>query len=64
MYKIKDTVEIKVNKTIASEIIGLTRQYLTDILNGKKNCKKYLAYAIVKYIDEEAEILDYFERVE
>ena len=46
----------------ASEIIGVSREHLTQILNGKSLCTKYLAFAITKYLDEDAEIEDFFER--
>lgn len=63
MYLIKDT-NIKINKTIASEVIGITRVHLTNIMNGKKLCTKPVAYFITKYLDENAEIEDYFTRKE
>ena len=43
-----------------SEKIGITRTYLSLILNNKKDCKKTVAYCIVKAIDNNAEIEDYF----
>ena len=58
MYYIKS--KIKINKTKASEVIGITRPYLTNILNGKVGCTKPVAYCITKYINSNAEINDYF----
>ena len=63
MYKIKKEIVLKLNKTKASEEIGITRPHLTNVLNGKKYCSKILAYCITKYLNKEAEIADYFERV-
>ena len=63
MYLIKDT-NIKINKTIASEVIGVSRVHLTNIMNGKIECTKTLAYCITKYLDENAKIEDYFTRKE
>jgi len=48
----------------ASKTIGVTPQYLSAICGRKQVIKKTLAYCITKYIDSEAEIENYFERVE
>ena len=48
----------------AGKTIGVTSQYLSAICGRKIVIKKTLAYCIAKYIDKEAEIEDYFERVE
>lgn len=63
MYILKDNLDIKMNKTIASEIIGLSRPTLTNIMNRKIACRKVVAYCITKYINENSEIEDYFDRV-
>lgn len=63
MYKFKE-IEIKVNKTEASKVIGISRVYLTDILNRRVTCTKVVAYCITKYLNQDAEIEDYFERKE
>lgn len=47
----------------ASKKIGVTRQWLCRICGRKVAIKKVLAYCIVKYIDENAEIEDFFEVV-
>ena len=47
----------------AGKAIGVTSQYLSYICSRKITIKKTLAYCITKYIDSEAEIEDYFERV-
>ena len=63
MYKFKEGLDIKINKSSACKIIGITRQYLTNIMNHKKTCSKHVAYCITKYLDENLEISDYFDRV-
>lgn len=63
MYIFKKNIDIKINQTVASEVIGLTQPTLSNILNGKVACRKVTAFCIVKYIDENAKIEDYFERV-
>lgn len=63
MYIFKENVQVKINQTIASEIIGLTQPTLSNIINRKVACRKVTAYSITKYIDENAEIEDYFDRV-
>lgn len=63
MYKFKKNIEIKFNRTKASETIGITRAHLTNILNAKTLCSKVTAYCITKFLNNEAEIADYFERV-
>lgn len=62
MYLFKDK-NIKIHKTNASKIIGISREYLTDVINGKKECSKVVAYCITKYLNCDAEIEDFFERV-
>lgn len=63
MYILKENVEIKMNQTIASEVIGIAQPTLSNILNRKVACRKVVAFSIVKYLDDEAEIEDYFEKV-
>lgn len=60
MYRIKNIFDLKINKTAASKEIGVSREYLTDVLNGKKDCSKILAFCITKYINPNAEINDIF----
>lgn len=62
MYILKENVDLKINQTIASEVIGLAQPTLSNILNRKVACRKVVAYCIAKYIDENAEIEDYFEK--
>lgn len=63
MYKFKEGIDFKINQTIASGIIGLAQPTLSNILNRKVECRKVVAFCITKYIDENAEIEDYFEKV-
>lgn len=63
MYKFKEGVDFKINQTIASEIIGLAQPTLSNILLRKVACRKVVAFCITKYLDENAEIEDYFEKV-
>ena len=62
MYILKENVEVKLNQTIASEVIGLAQPTLSNILNRKVYCRKVVAFCITKYIDENAEIEDFFEK--
>ena len=61
MYIFKENADIKINQTIASEVIGLAQPTLSNILNRKVACRKVVAFCIVKYIDENAQIEDYFD---
>ena len=63
MYRFKTLFELEINKTAASKEIGVSREYLTDVLNGKKDCTKILAYCITKYINPNAEIRDLFYEI-
>lgn len=66
MYKFKIEKREDINKMNQSEmarITGVSRMHLYLIFNKEQKCSKVVAYSIVKFIYEEAEILDYFERV-
>jgi hypothetical protein len=63
MYIFKENINVKINQTIAGEVIGLAQPTLSNILNRKVSCRKVVAFCITKYIDENAEIEDYFEKV-
>ena len=58
--KKKELLNKKTIKSVAIEV-GITRPFLTCVLNRKKSCSKLVAYCIVKCLDENAEILDYFD---
>ena len=61
MYILKEDVKVSINQTIASEVIGIAQPTLSNILNRKVACRKVVAFSIVKYIDENAEIEDFFD---
>ena len=61
MYMFKENVNYTINQTIASKVIGITQPTLSNILTRKVACRKVTAYCITKYLDENAEIEDYFE---
>lgn len=48
--------------TYVADKIGVTSQFLSQVLNGKRTCSKTVAYCIVKCLCEEAEIEDYFKK--
>lgn len=60
MYLFKTEISVKINQTIASKVIGITQPTLSNILNGKVACRKVVAFCIAKYLNENAEIEDYF----
>ena len=62
MYIFKETNNIKINQTQASDVIGLAQPTLSNILNRKVACRKVVAFCITKYIDENAKIEDYFDK--
>ena len=62
MYILKENIDVKMNQTIASEVIGLYQPTLSNILNRKVACRKVVAFSITKYINENAEIEDYFDK--
>lgn len=63
MYKFKaNKIQLEINVTKASEKIGITRPYLSNILNGNVLCSKPVAYCITKYINRNYEINDLFEK--
>jgi len=64
MWHFKDKSVMKMyNKTKVAEYIGITVQTLSRIINGKQDCSKLVAYCITKFLSQDAEIEDYFERV-
>ena len=56
MYRFRQDVDYKINQTV----IGITQPCLSNILNGKVLCRKVVAFCITKYLDDNAEIEDYF----
>ena len=64
MYRFRNDVTYTINQTIACEIIGLRQPTLSKILNRKVACRKVTAFCITKYLDENANIEDYFIKEE
>ena len=62
MYIISKTIKFE-NVGKASEKIGIDISTLSRILHKKQKCSKIMAYCITKYIDQNAEINDYFTRI-
>jgi plasmid maintenance system antidote protein VapI len=60
MYILKDGVNFEINQTIASEVIGIAQPTLSNILNRKVACRKVVAFSITKYLNDKAEIEEYF----
>lgn len=64
MYLFRQDVNIDFkDRKLASEKIGINYNTLGMILRGKLKCSKVIAYCITKYLYQEAEIEDFFERV-
>lgn len=63
MYTFKDKNVAKMfNKTQMAKVIGLNPDTLRRVINGKQECSKLVAYCITKFLDDEAEIEDYFKK--
>ena len=64
MYRFRQDINFKLkHQGIAAKEIGLTQPTLCNILSGKVACRKVTAYCIAKYINENAEIENYFDKV-
>ena len=63
MYIFKEDVIDIFNKSEIARQVGVAIATITRIFNRKQKCSKRIAYYIVKTINENAEIEDYFERV-
>lgn len=67
MYRFKTDkyVEMLNGRTVEwlSKELGYTATTLYLIFNGHKNCKKALAIAIVKTLNDDYDIEDYFEEI-
>lgn len=65
MYTFKNKETTKTfNKTQMAKIVGLNPDTLRRIINGKQECSKLVAYCITKFLNNEAEIDEYFIRKE
>lgn len=63
MYYINKKINFD-NQTKAAEEIGIAKETLSRILNGKVGTTKITAYSIVKHYDKRAKIEDYFKKGE
>ena len=65
MWKFKDkSVMDEYVLKISADKIGLHPDTLRKVVNGTQSCSKLVAYCITKYINSNAEIEDFFEKVE
>ena len=65
MYRIKnDSGLVFENQKTTADYIGIDQSTLSRILNGKQTASKVIAYCIVKTFNCDAEILDFFDRIE
>lgn len=55
----KNEIINKYKISYIAEEVGISLTYLSNILNGKTDCKKVVAYCITKMVDSEKEV-DYF----
>lgn len=63
MYQLKDINKISIiNQSELARKVGINQATLNRIFNQKQSCSKVLAYAIVKAINENNEISDYFDK--
>lgn len=63
MYLFKQDVVNIFNQSAIAREVGLAIETVNRIFNRKQKCSKITAYCIVKTINENAEIEDYFELV-
>lgn len=63
MYYFKNEIDNIFNQSAIARKVGITVETINRIFNRKQGCSKMTAYCIVKTINENAEILDYFEKV-
>ena len=65
MYKFRQDLNIDFrSRKNASELIGIHQNTLGLIIRGELACSKMTAYCITKLLYEDAEIEDFFIRVE
>ena len=64
MFLLKDVDKIQIiNQSELARKVGINQATLNRVFNKKQKCSKLMAYAIVKSINENAEIEDYFDYV-
>lgn len=64
MYYFRQDIQVKFKQKDLCETIGITQPTMSNIINGKVACRKVVAYCITKYLNEDAEIEEYFIRKE
>lgn len=65
MYRFKEELNLDFrNRKQASDQIGINRNTLGLILRGQLTCSKRTAYFITKLLFKEAEIDDFFTRIQ
>lgn len=62
LFNQEERAKILSGRTVSyvAKKIGVTPQFLSQVLNGKRTCSKLVAFCIVKCLCYEAEIEDYF----
>lgn len=67
MYLLKDEkieyLKGKYRQDYFANEVGISNAYVSLIFSQKKTCPKRIAFCIVKAIDKDAEIEDFFVRV-
>ena len=63
MYYFKTEIDNIFNQSAIARKVGITVETINRIFNKKQGCSKMTAYCIVKTINENAEIEDYFEKI-
>jgi plasmid maintenance system antidote protein VapI len=63
MYKAITEKFNEIKQREIAEKVGITEFTLSRIINRKQTTNKTTAYCIVKMINKNAEILDYFEKL-
>lgn len=63
MYFFREDVVNVFNQSAIAREVGVTVETINRIFNRKQKCSKVLAYCIVKTINENAEIENYFEKI-
>ena len=63
MWKLKDSNLFRIyKKNEVARYLGLSEVTISNVINGKP-CSKLVAYCMTKFLNNEAEIEDYFEKV-
>ena len=66
-YRIKPEVARNIKITFKGGFflteLGISKSYLSQVLNGKKMIPRMSAYAFTKLINSDARIIDFFDEV-